>query len=244
MVSIPLKEMPDLNWGIKFDKILQDDFIKRKYSRDRRLKEKDAYIDKWMPEIKNGNHLVFDIGPGPGEFLELCRYYGNGIRGIDSAIKESMMGDNYLSLCLLLYQRQQLPVLCSDFMNIIRGNNDLDYYGYSVINSQGSIEQVFRQHIEFEEEINSEGWIPSHNGYWADTKKCRNDFLSMFILFDKMLVIGGKVVLFPNGSKNNNVFYDLINNSLDKVESLKIEGMTDSSNRLRVIRKVGSTTHS
>jgi 2-polyprenyl-3-methyl-5-hydroxy-6-metoxy-1,4-benzoquinol methylase len=126
-------------WKRKFRKLLTDPFLSRKYDRKRRIRDKISYIGENCPSLKNGGFAVLDIGPGPGEFLELCRYYGNKIRGIDAPPDDCEMGENYLKLSRMLCERQKVPVDYSGF----HGKTKLKNKSVDFINMQGSIEQCF-----------------------------------------------------------------------------------------------------
>ena len=52
----------------KYNEIIKDPFIQRKYNRERRLKDKIAYVQSVATEVMNPGY-VLDLGPGPGEFL-------------------------------------------------------------------------------------------------------------------------------------------------------------------------------
>jgi hypothetical protein len=234
MISLPLNSV-NSEWEKQYSLILADPFIKRKYNRERRIKDKIAYIEEWTPEVMQGNGFVVDIGSGPGEYLELCRFFGNKIQGFDARIDLSMMGNNYIKLSMLMSERQQIPIMFDDFLNVIRSEGSIEPNTVTIINSQGAIEQIFKQYIEFPEDFNSEGWIPSHNGFWVGSKKCQEDFDAMFLCFNKWLLPNGKIVLYPNGSKNDHVFDALMLNALKKTKELRIE---EEKGRLKIIRKI------
>lgn len=83
-MNIPLLEVPYPDWKNKANKLLENDFIVKKCDRNRIIGRKDEYINNYCQEIKADKGKVLDLGPGSGEFLEICRHYGNEIQGIDA----------------------------------------------------------------------------------------------------------------------------------------------------------------
>lgn len=238
MINLPLKEKPYDNWEDEYNRIISDPFIQRKYNRDRRLNDKLSYISEWTPEVMHGGGFVIDIGPGPGEYLELCRFFGNKIKGFDAKPDLSMMGDNYVKLSILMAKRQKISIIFDNFINIIENDNTIQEDTVSLINSQGAIEQIFKNHIEFPEGINKEGWIPSHNGCWVLSEECQEDFNNMFLRFNKWLRPKSKIVIYPNGSKNNEVFDNIIRNSIVNIKTLELLDKTDPTGRIKIITKI------
>jgi len=147
--TIPLKQLPNIQWKKKFDAVTSNSYIKKKYSRSRRLVENMAYIDKYLREVKIGGGFVLDIGPGPGEFLEICRYFKNKVIGIDPKYNESEMGDEYMELSRLLTERQGVPVKYVGFEAFLENHSPFPFKSktLTIINSRGSIEQVFKDHM-------------------------------------------------------------------------------------------------
>jgi hypothetical protein len=88
--------------------LLQDPYLSKKYNRDVRLKDKMDYIQRVTPEVTNAGLSIVDVGPGPGEYLEWCRYFGNAILGVDSPY-ENAMGAEYEKLSRICHRWQEIP---------------------------------------------------------------------------------------------------------------------------------------
>ena len=112
-----------------------DPYLAGKYNRARRWREKSDYIDRYIPELKAGGFRVLDIGPGPGEFLELCQDYGNEAIGIDS-VEPNVMGDAYDALSRACHKAQGLDVSYIGLSGFLT----TDWEGFDCINLQGSLE--------------------------------------------------------------------------------------------------------
>ena len=236
-LEIELYPSPNDKWDIEYADLLQDSFISKKYDRKKRLKEKNDYIEQYLPIIKNGGGYVLDIGTGPGEFLEICRFYGNKIIGIECRAGDiNMMGKQYHKLSELLHQRQCIDVKYDNFESFIEnGRLPFDDNSLSVINSQGSIEQVFRNYMkDFEDE--RDGWIPSHNGVWIIDDKLAALFKVFFSEMERVLIISGTILIYGNGAKNANEYHNLITAIVSKMNNFKIV-YTDKQ-RLHKIEKV------
>jgi hypothetical protein len=124
----------------EMDSLLEADDWLRKIDRSRRIGEMRHYIDKFVPEIKDRAMYGFlDIGPGPGEMIELAMGWAMDAYGWDAETPEGGMGSNYLRYSMLSHLYRGLDVTyCNDFAPIqSRFNGSL-----SVINLRGSIEQV------------------------------------------------------------------------------------------------------
>jgi len=175
-------------WERKFKKLLTDPFLKKKYNRERRIREKKAYINENCPSLKTGGKTVLDIGPGPGEFLELCRHYGNRVFGIDAAPDDCEMGENYLKLSKMMCERQKLSVDYTGFSGKTKFySNMIDF-----INSQGAIEQCFYDLLEGppHRETHMAGLLS-----WKKGPEMHKRFIDMWTEFFRILTPGGNVML-------------------------------------------------
>ncbi len=222
-----LKPVPNKTWQSKYDKLMEDKYLSKKYNRTKRLGEKRKYISTITPEIKRKkDKLILDIGPGPGEFLEVCREFGHRTIGIDAEIKDCEMGDEYIKLSKLMTQRQKLDVHYIGLENYLNcpqkeeGLSDDLIKSESVflINMQGCIEQCFHNYMDG----------PPHK----QTKKA--SLLSwriedveplihaMFTEFMRILEDGGYIVIWANGAKNKPQYDDMILRTLDKFPEYRI----------------------
>lgn len=184
--------------------LLSEVWLSEKINRIDRLKEKQWYINKYLPEIKKGEKLVLDIGCGPPEFLEWCRYYFNIGTGID--VEKSPMQGRYTEYSMLMHIRQNVNVLYVDFKKLF---TDKDYFlgKFHIIHSQGSINQILKDDIT---------WHTTHGGSWKTDKKTVDDFNSMFDWFRRSLYSGGKVMIYANGSLNDREYSKLVNDAAIK----------------------------
>ena len=228
-MNIPLKDIPDEEWQDKYQKVLEDPYIQKKYNRSKRLKEKSDYLNRYLPFLKNGGKSVLDIGPGPGEFLEVCRSYGNTICGSDAPIDDCEMGGSYISLSYLMTKRQGLDVKYDGL--------DMSSYedsSFDVINSQGSIEQVFRDCLE---------GIPHKEKRnctllsWREENATKERLYCFLVECYRCLRNNGILLIYGNGAKNVG-YYDKIVQNLAKEIGFKVKR---KNNRLHIMTK--STTN-
>ena len=207
--KIPLKKIPNTIWDIKFQRVTSDRFIKKKYNRNRRLTENLQYINKYLPEVKKGKGFILDIGPGPGEFLEICRYFGNKIIGIDAKYHESEMGDKYMKLSKLLTARQKVPVQYVGFETFLKNNHSLPFKDKTLtaINSRGSIEQVFKDHMLGRPVREHKKAILLS---WNINKNLLKKVKYMFLEANRVLKTGGIFLIHGNGAANVKEYHKMI----------------------------------
>ena len=205
--EIPLLQIPNNIWLNNFEKVIKDKYIAKKYNRKNRLISKIEYINNFIPEIKLGNGYVLDIGPGPGEFLELCRYYNNKIIGIDAKLEESEMGNEYMKISQLMTERQKIPVLYSGFENYLENKLPFDDGELSIVNSQGSIEQVFKNNLVGPSHLETK---KASLLSWNFDKDLINKFELLFSEVNRVLKKDGLFVIYANGSKNTEEYHNFI----------------------------------
>jgi SAM-dependent methyltransferase len=200
-MKIKLLPVPNTEWGKKYSELLNNSFIKYKYNRERRLKSKEEYIDKYLPEIKTKKGIILDLGPGPGEFLEICRYYGNEIVGIDAKEDDSIgMGTEYIKLSKLLTERQKINVLYNGVENYIKNKNfPFKDQEISVINSQGSIEQIFRENFKLSPHANHDG---KQFEEWIFDEKLKNNMNNFISECKRIIKPSGVLLIYANGAKS------------------------------------------
>lgn len=209
--NLPLQDIPSPEWREEFETLLKHPYIQKKYNRPWRLGQKTKYIDEHLPEVKKTGY-VLDIGPGPGEFLEICRAYGNKILGIDAKVEESMMGYPYCRLSKMMTQRQKVPVLYENFESYLEEERRLPIEDgvLTVINSQGALEQVFRKHIKHPPSPGDGSATVSHKGIWKVSRQLITQFQFMFEEFKRTLVKGGVIFWYGNGSNNPLTYHNLV----------------------------------
>ncbi len=231
--KIKLLNIPNANWDSLYQEVIRNPFIKKKYNREKRISSKIEYIKENLPEVLSGNKYILDIGPGPGEFLEVCRFYNNKIVGIDARQNESEMGNEYLRLSMLMSERQKLPIKYIGFDSFLDGkelpfkDGELD-----IINSQGSIEQVFKDSMLGE---------PVRNHHiskimsWDFKEETLKKFNHIFKEFNRVLKKNGIVLIFGNGAANVEEYNKNI------IKYSKINGFSMSKNlhsRLHKMKKI------
>jgi len=222
-----------------YNELIKDDYIMKKCAnRAKRIKDIKDYVNNLAPEIfhesnKNLNHLyVIDIGPGPGELLELARHHGYGHLGFDAPLDDCEMGDKYIKFSHLMAKRQNINIEYCDFYKKI-GNLGLQDSTVVFINSRGSIEQVFRDHlVGVPHKVHKE----AKRLAWKIDDDLKDKFRSMFLEFSRVLVTGGTILIHGNGASNVNEYNDLIKDTIENIESLVIEA--SDKERLHKIRKI------
>ncbi len=194
------------------DRLMKDEWLRHKVDRKSRLVEKQYYIDTYLPEIKKGGLRVLDVGCGPSEFLELCRAYGNEVVGIDDPdMPGSQMALGYMKYARILHRTQEVPVRYEDFYRVFHGKPETPRF--NVINSQGALNQILHRHIDW---VDKDGVRPSdwrkclNGGLWKSDDAAKADFLTLFRWFYQSLERGGMLMIYPNGSLNNDVFSRMV----------------------------------
>ncbi len=202
-----LKKVPNVAWQKKYDKLMTDKYLAAKYNRKRRIKEKRKYITEFCPEIKRvKGKWILDIGPGPGEFLEICREFGHNVFGIDAPINNSEMGDAYIQLSQLMAQRQKVEVHYKglEWFLDLKHTSDKKMF---LINSQGSIEQALAKYMSGPRHRKTKD---SSQLSWIIDDKLKKIFNKMFSEFHRILEPGGFVLIYGNGAKNVEAYDKLV----------------------------------
>ena len=222
-------------WDTKFSNLMTDEFLSRKYNRVRRINDHLEYLQKLAPEVllnENLDSYVIDIGPGPGELLEICRALGYKTKGFDAKLEDCEMGRPYLELSMLMSERQNLDIDYCGFENILSSlpiENDSTF----LVNSRGSIEQVFKKHLEgVPHKIHHD----AKQLAWSFSDDMKNDFLTLFENVSRILVPDGIFLIYGNGSSNIGKYHDFIMAILDEITSLRCE--LSDGRTIHKIRKV------
>jgi len=227
---------PNHEWQKMFDRLMQSPYLRAKYDRDRRLHDKILYVDEFAPEIKNGRGRVLDLGPGPGEFLEVAVAHGWKALGIDAALGESEMGDEYLLLSRLITARQRLPVWYVGLDRLLaQPHLPFTNRSFDFINSQGSIEQIMREHLvgpPHRETKNASllSWIMDQGMVHA--------FQRLFCEFHRILNDGGVLLIYGNGAQNVEEYDRFIKSTSAEMNLFEIALCRDS--RLHKLVKKGT----
>jgi SAM-dependent methyltransferase len=226
---IGLHGVPNSEWQKEYDKVIKDSYIVKKYNRSKRLKEKQLYIDMYLPELKY-NDFVVDLGPGPGEFMEVCREKGCHVIGIDAKIGDSEMGDEYLELSRLMVERQNLNVQYMGAENLC--NFPFNSNSVSVINAQGSIEQIFKKHLIG---VPHKKHKDCRKLSWSLDANMKETFEHFFKECHRVLKEKGILLVYGNGSKNTKDYNLFIKDIVENLGLFKI--VLEESDRLHKMEK-------
>ena len=236
--GLDLKEFANAEDEQLYNDLIKDDYIGRKCAdRDKRIKDIRSYINELAPEIlsednKNLNNLfVVDIGPGPGELLEIARNHGYDHLGFDALLDDCEMGDKYIRFSHLMTRRQDLKIDYCDFYKNI-SNLPLANNSTVLINSRGSIEQVFRDHLEG---VPHKVHKDANRLAWRIDEDLKTAFDTMFNEFSRVLLPNGIILIHGNGASNVDDYNKLIFETISKIDSLQVEASDEE--RLHKIRK-------
>jgi glycosyltransferase involved in cell wall biosynthesis len=210
------------NEAINKIKILRkNEFILTKCDRDKRLSEHLLYLIDNIPELfmqKPNNKYVVDLGPGQGETLEIARLLGYSVLGYDATISDCEMGDDYINYSNLMSKCQQLNIVYNGFENY---KIELDDSSTWFVNSRGSIEQIFRDHLsgvphKVHHKASKLAWIDNNDTY--------NAFMGFILECERVLCEYGILMIFGNGSSDpDNTYYNkMIIDIVNSVNNLEI----------------------
>lgn len=186
-----------------------EEWARQKLDMPRRRRELEAYIDRWLPELRTMEPgLVIDVGCGPCDFLELCREMGHEVVGVDAASGDCGMGDAYLDLCEAECRKRNVTV-CREGWHWFsdRGNYDGTV---AVLNFRGSIEQCYAHLMvgpshSLHHDCRELDWDTDH----AIKLPARRPILSdVFVVADLWLRNGGLLMIRANGTKSTDGWYD------------------------------------
>jgi hypothetical protein len=184
--------------------LASNDWLRRKVDRQRRVRELRKYSDDYLPEMKTSALYGFlDIGPGPGELIELAMANSMDGYGWDAETPEGGMGDDYLRFCRMSHDMRGLDVTyCNDFHGIqAKFNKSL-----AIINSRGSIEQVLASCM------NGEPHDKHHDCRklaW-DMKRGYDGLMKFMRVMHNSLLIGRGVLMIAANGASNVAWYDKV----------------------------------
>jgi len=182
----------------EYCELMRDPWLAKKIERKERIKDKAFYVDTYLKEISMTGKYVLDIGCGPSEFLEECRYYRCKAVGIEID-KRSLMGDKYLAYSHLSHRRNFVDVRYGDFLDMAAKSLPFPDNYFNVVNSQGALNQIFTKHFKWK---TKEG----HLGEFMPTPAATKDVMLMLSEINRVTASGGVVFLYPNGMTNNSVW--------------------------------------
>jgi SAM-dependent methyltransferase len=237
-MGLELKEVPYPGWIEKYNKLMKDPYLSKKYNRRKRIKAKRKFMGNCTPELKHCKaKVVLDIGCGMGEYLEICREKGHIGIGIDAKITDCEMGNEYIKMAQLMRDRQKLEIHYIGFDNYLDGkhfkpiegvideNYEVHVFPHIQENSifyivmQGSIEQCFKDYMEGVPHKVSK---KASGLRWKVEKKTWDIFYKMFEEFERILCEGGYLVIWANGSKNNADYDNFILETAKKFPAFKL----------------------
>lgn len=191
----------DAAWG-------QSGFIREKFNRQHLLTYKLAYVREWLPELATHERgRVLDLGPGFGEFMEICTALGHSPVGVDSAMGEEM-GQEYFSLSRMMIERQRLVVAYADVCALANGRGavppelDLARLGaFWLVNAQGSIEQILDSSMRGSPLV--QGAHGEEPRTWFEDSSTADALRTLFRWVYALLETGGLFTIFFNGYPNH-----------------------------------------
>lgn len=185
----------------EWDELMKDPWLVKKTDRARRIKEISAYIaNNCADEFMSEGGLIVDVGPGPGEFLEIARYHGNDIMGVDAPTGDGGMGNAYVRASRLMHIRQNIPVMYQRFtLWLCAQHASTNPCRPKLINFRGSIEQCFSKQMHG----------PPHHLHqdcsklsWKEDGATEDAIRQAFKIMHDLLVDGGAILIHANGAKN------------------------------------------
>lgn len=199
-MNLPLRPAPE-GWIAEFNRLITNPWLARKTDRIRRIREQREYLDRYIPEIsREPPGLVIDVGPGPGELLEICRSFGHDVLGIDAPNGRGGMGDDYLELSRLMTVRQEICVRRSGFEAWVDGEHQTINGLVALINFRGSIEQAFWRYMTGDRhDLHHDCKRLS----WSLTAQTRERLDVAFRQMYRMLRTNGAILIAANGSAND-----------------------------------------
>lgn len=231
--ALQLLPIPSPEWQKKFTDLMQDEYLSRKYNRDRRIRDHYQYLRDLCPTIFDAqdacNLKVVDIGPGPGELLEIARDLGYKAVGYDAKLEDCEMGVPYIALSAMMAERQQLNIEYCGFETILP-NLPIEDASTFLINSRGSIEQVFKGHLL---------GVPHREHHdarrmtWSMSAEMLGDFKNLFSEAARILVPGGYFLIHGNGATNIDDYHRMIVQIVEQNPVLVCDG-TDNQTLHRV----------
>lgn len=214
-----LYPIPRANWQQEYDKLMQDNYLKHKYNRNRRIKDLRKFMGSCTPELKHcTKKRVFEIGPAFSEYLEICREKGHYVSGVDAPIEDCDMGDEYIRLSRLMTERQKIKVAYIGLQAWVDKEEHAENEFFYIV-SRGAINQCYKEHLlgpshKITKKSNLQSWDMSE-ALWKKFEK-------LFYVINHVLEDGGYFYCWANGSANDPMYDHLVLRTLEKYPSLHL----------------------
>ena len=204
---------PLIPWGpenqAKINRLTTNVWLSKKVCRSRRWDQHVKWFAEHLPELlRSVNGTFVDIGPGPGESLEIATICGHKSFGYDAVSGNGGMGQRYFEYCDLMHMRQRLDVRRVPLREMFDSVAGVDF-----VMSRGSIEQVFSDFMIGQ---------PHHEHHNAKAMKwdIKNAYLAMESLLIKIsnsMNVGGIFVVHANGSSADEGYAEMLKAAAKKV---------------------------
>lgn len=206
MLDLKLNAVPDRHLS-EYNSLMLSPWLSKKIERTKRIAEKVKYVNSFLPEIKKGGLSVLDIATGPGEFLEICRHYGNRIFGIDKFNTETEQYSEYSRYSQINHARQDIPVINDDFFCVLIGEDQVfDGIVFDIINCQHAINFIARACFDFRPEDGPY----KNNGSWKINSTFEKFFSLYFSWCNKHLSPSGSILISALNATNKARYSDTL----------------------------------
>lgn len=226
MKMLPLRPVTP-EWEAAWQELMsRNEWLSFKIRRSRRLREHYMFLDHVAPELpRTERGWVIDLGPGPGELLEIARDCGHKTLGVDAPNGTGGMGDDYLKASRMMWERQGLTVVQPPYgaLDVSDGYFPIPAKeGECVlINSRGSFEQIFSAFLKGRPHH-------KHHNCKLQTWKVDDNGLQCYALPNffrwaaRMLRPGGALVIRCNGSRNEREVDEMLRRCARRESSLRL----------------------
>lgn len=202
MNDFDLAPVPDSMAG-EFESLSAIESLMKKVDRKKRIEEKNRYIRRYLPELKQGGKTVLDIGTGTGEFLEFARKAGNVAVGIEKWHDLKCRWNEYTRWSMIQWARAGLDVRRYDFAELLmKEKSEFDGEKYGIINSQHAVNFFFPGVFAF----GRASGICSNDGEWIIDDRFDEWFSRFFSWCADHLTENGILLVASLRSKNASHF--------------------------------------
>lgn len=218
------------------DAIMSHSWVLKNYENKRREEHIQNYVNRYLPEISNGNLNVLDIAAGPGEVMEAANHAGCASLGIeiDAPTKDKENERVRIEYIKLKHAQKKLDIIYDDFNNILEnGHARINGNKYDIINCKDAINTIAgvdgplslcsKKPEDRLFEIKRDNFGLYHNdGAWRFGEKY-NAFFNRFFLWCKNHINTGGVLvvsaqLAKNYRENSDNMIRIANNSRFKLD--------------------------